>query len=412
MTGERTGPHTTPAQQPGRWRAALLLAALLTGLPAGSAQTPPGAGSAAAQTRDAQDFPRRDYQGRASNTKASREKISAQEQTALDALYTRLRPATLRIEDCPTPGVAAGSCAEPDGVGTAFLISADGLALTAYHVVEGASNLVAVTADRKRYPLNVVGFDAQNDVALLRVQVPAGTPFFPLAGAAPSVRDPALVIGNGDGRFLRSKTGRLLALDTAAEQADFPSGTLKLTAELIPGDSGGPVINARGEVVGVVSYISVQGSSRRITSYAVPVTSGSALLADLRRGVQRDVPVIGVSLPPALAELSEDEFREVNRQLRLGLGTTAGAFFTTVAPGSPAAQAGLKATRIASNGGAGTPGDVVTAVNGKRIFNFSDFQFAVRAFRPGDTVTLTVVREGAQRTVKLVLVGRQEVRNG
>ncbi|MFC4640433.1 S1C family serine protease [Deinococcus hohokamensis] len=334
--------------------------------------------------------------------------ITAPERRTLQNLFAKVRPATLRIEDCPP-----NNCADPDGVGTAFLISADGLALTAYHVVFGSKNLSAVTLNKARYAVEVVGFDDQHDLALLRVKVPQGTPFLPLAASLPKIGDAALAVGNGNGAFLQPKTGRLTALDADAGRADFPPGTLELTAPLVPGDSGGPIINAQGQVTGVVSYITVTGKDEHITSYAVPVTTTAPLLAELRSGVKREAPVIGISLVgdySLLSELPAEDFKEANEVLELDLGDTPGAFFNAVSPNSPAARAGLQALRYDQQGRK-VAGDIVTAVNGKRIFNFNQFQYAVRAFRPGDTITLTVLRGTQTLSVKLTLTGRSQVRN-
>lgn len=343
--------------------------------------------------------------------------LSASETASLRALYQKLRPATLRIEDCPV-----NDCTEPDGVGTAFLIG-DGYALTAYHVVFAAKRLSAVTLDKKRYTVQVIGYDDQADLALLKVNVPAGTPSMPLASARPAVGDPALAIGNGGGAFLTPKTGRLTGLDSDAGRADFPPGTLELNAQLIPGDSGGPIINARGEVMGVVSYISVGGSRRgigapsagagNITAYAVPVTRTSQTLADLRKGVKRDAPVIGIGLDTRLDfafALPAENFKEFSDAFDLDLGDTPGAFFTSVSSNSPAARAGLRPLAFDQNGKR-TSGDIVTAVNGRPIANFSDFQYAVRRYQPGQTVTLTVLRDGKKIEVKLTLAPRAQIRN-
>ena len=334
--------------------------------------------------------------------------------SAEGALFTKARPSTLRILQCPV-----NNCVEPDGIGTAFLIGDDGLALTAYHVIFQAKALSAQTADRKRYAVEVVGYDDQNDIALLRVNVPKGTPYLPVAAASPKVGDPVLAIGNGGGSFLTPKTGRLTALDTPSDRADFPSGTLELTAPLIPGDSGGPILNAKGEVTGVVSYISVKPSNvedlsadPEITAYAVPVTAGAQRLADLKKGVKREAPVIGVGIDGNLALLTalpERLFAEANEKLGLGLGSVAGAFFTSVSENGPAARAGLRPVRYNTDGKV-TQGDLVTAIDGKRVVNFSDFQRLVRTnYQPGDTVTLKVLRAGKTIDVKMTLIGRSTV---
>lgn len=339
--------------------------------------------------------------------------LSGKEKDALSAIFTKARPATLRIEQCPVK-----NCGEPDGIGTGVLISPDGLALTAYHVIFQAKSLRAVTVDKKRYAVEVVGYDDQQDLALIRVKVPAGTPYLPLSQKAPEIADPVLAIGNGGGQFLRSKTGRLLALNSQAGRADFPPGTLKLSAALIPGDSGGPILNTLGEVTGIVSFIRADTSGDEvteadITAYAVPVTAADPRIAALKKGVKKDAPVIGVSLGGnfgLLSALPEKYFAEANKQLNLQLGTTPGAFFTGISPNSPADKAGLQALAYDRNDRL-IRGDLVTAVNGKRVVNFSEFQYVVRTYAPGDTVNLSVIRAGKTLNLQLTLVGRNTISN-
>ncbi|MFC6661176.1 S1C family serine protease [Deinococcus multiflagellatus] len=374
--------------------------ALLSGLlSAGSAQqTAPAQSPTSAPPQSVQD-----RRVRSGTTAAA---LTAQEQATLQALVAKVRPATVRVEQCPTP-----ACSRTNGVGTGVLISPDGLVLTAYHVIQGATVLSVQTEDRTRYVAQVVGYNDQDDLALLRVSVPAGTPYLRLAAARPAVGDIALAIGNGNGAFLKTKVGRLTGLDSDAGRADFPPGTLELNAPLIPGDSGGPVVNARGELTGIVSYISVSPQSRQPQSYAVPVTATDPRLAQLKAGAKLDAPVIGIGLGGPFSDLfflPAEGFRKLAPLLKLG--DTPGAFFTSVSPGSPAAQAGLRPLVLNADAER-ISGDIVTAVNGKRIVNFSEFQFAVRAYKPGDTITLSVLRDGKPLEVKLTLAGRSTIRN-
>lgn len=360
----------------------------------------PSAGPAAAQTAAPQPSSRA-----VQNAPAAPRALSSAETAALRALYQKLRPSTLRLEDCDPK-----NCSDPGGVGTGFLIG-DGYALTAYHVVLGSKTLSAQTLDKKRYAVTVVGYDDQADLALLRVNVPATTPFLPLAAKGPTIGEALLGIGNGGGTFLTFKTGRLTGLNSDAGRADFPPGTMEMTAPLVPGDSGGPVINTRGEVVGVVSYIRLSPDDNDITSFAVPVTQGDPRLAEFRRGVKRDAPVIGISLRPELSivtALPAENFAEFSKRFALDLGSTPGAFFTSVVPDSPAARAGLQPLNYDASGKR-VSGDIVTAVNGERVTNFSDFQYAVRRRKPGETVTLTVLRGGKSLQIKLTLAPRTQI---
>lgn len=317
----------------------------------------------------------------------------------LQKVYQQVRPAVLRIEDCPDT-----ACADPDGVGTAFVIGKDGLALTAYHVVFDSKNPTAVTLDKRRYAVSVVGYDDQSDLALIRVKFPGPAQALNLAGQAPRVGDSVFAIGNGGGAFLRPRAGKLLKLDVASAQADFPSGTLQLSAQLIPGDSGGPIFNARGEVEGVVSYITADDTGSRILSYAVPVTAGSALLKDLKAGLKRDAPVVGLTLPDVDTSLFP----------KIGLGPKPGVVFSEVQPGSPADRAGLRPLVLVKE--PATPddyptyqGDVITAVNGKAVNSPNAFMALIRSYKVGDSVTLSVQRGQQALSLKLTLASRAEV---
>ncbi|BDP43319.1 serine protease (plasmid) [Deinococcus aetherius] len=289
--------------------------------------------------------------------------------------------------------------------------------VSAYHVIFGAKNLSALTLDKKRYPVEVVGYDDRADLALLHVNLPASLPSLPLATVRPTVGELTLTIGNGNGEFLQAKTGRVTTLETTSGRPDFPASVMQLDTQILPGDGGGPIITARGEVVGVVSFLAVSGGqSRRVTAYAVPLMQNDARLAELRRGVKRDAPSSGVDLkllPPLATEayaLPAEKFVEFSQRSKLDLGTTPGAFFTQVAPGSPAARAGLQPLQF-DRKGKRTAGDIVTAVNGQRVVNFSDFLSAVYRYQPGEVITLTVLRAGRPLEVKLTLVARAQAGN-
>ncbi|GGR01696.1 S1C family serine protease [Deinococcus ruber] len=335
----------------------------------------------------------------------------------LSAVFQKNRAAALRIEDCPSKAEDP-TCADPNGIGSGVLISSGGEVLTAYHVVYGSTRLEAVTLDKKRYPLTVVGFDDQHDLALLKINI-AGAPFVPISSQPPRVGQAALAIGNAGGQFLKAKSGKLLALDAEAGLASFPPGTLKLDAPLAPGDSGGPVLNAQGQLIGITSYIRYQpadsassGSKSeasqataslddlQLTSYAVPVTEGSALLAQLRGGLKREAPVVGLG-----ADGLPEDGLPIQFFHDLGLGNTIGFAFTSVVRGGPADLAGLRplghVTYDANNVPNHATGDVITAVEGKPVTSFLDFLSAIRAHQVGEKVTLTVVRDGGATPLKI-----------
>ncbi len=297
-------------------------------------------------------------------------------------LFNEVRPASVQIEQLGTDGSG--------GLGSGFFISDTGLLLTAYHVVDGARVIRVRTVSDKVFQANVVGFDNAADVALLQIQTRGKVPFLPLAVRLPRVGENVLAVGNSRGDFLQPRRGRLLALNAEAGRADFPEGTLEMSAPLAPGDSGGPILNTAGQAVGVVSYVRVDGDGNTLSSYAVPVTSGEGLIAELKSGLKRDVPAIGLY------------FDSVHD----GATTPPGGVIGGVVQGSPAARAGLIGlTRDADQNVKGF-GDVIVSVDGVRTRSADDAIYEIRRRQIGQTVTLTVDRNGVRRAVRLPLVAK------
>ena len=250
-----------------------------------------------------------------------------------------------------------------------------------------------------------------------------------------------LSIGNSGGDFLAGRQGYVTRLNVSASRADFAPNTIEFDSKLAPGDSGGPVINGKGKVVGVVSYISyipqdiVERSERFVpealreilepifpkpyAAYAVPVLKDSKILNSLLAGFERDVPVIGIygdNYSPKV--FSED------------LGPLAGALVDRVSNFGPAAKAGLKSCqlrpgqRIVNRKGclAYLPSernlledytidhaDVIIALNGKRTKSFSDLLATVRTHQIGEIITLTVQRDSELVEIELTLGAQAEV---
>lgn len=341
--------------------------------------------------------------------------------------YELARPAALRIEArCAT--VFRGG---PLGVGSGFFVSAGGDVLTAYHVVESSAaascpvRYVGSSPDGSEVPLELVGFDAYFDLAWLRADVDREVPFIPLAERAPKPGTEVVAIGNSRGSFLEPRAGRVTRLGVQANRADFADDTIELTAALAPGDSGGPVVNAAGEAVGVVSFISYTPGALRsdayvppflrglglpgdYASYAVPVLRNSDLLTAIRDGERRDVPVIGFSWRPGYDyQPSASEWR---------FGSRPGPVVVQVEPGGPADAAGLRGYSerpvYDANGdlvGVDRKADVIVSVDGVATPTFYDLMEIVRRKAIGETVDLVVQRGRATLRLELTLGAKREV---
>jgi serine protease Do len=350
-------------------------------------------------------------------------------------VYQSARRATVRIES-RCSGHAFDS--SPIDIGSGFFVSPEGRLLTAYHVVRrqalsGRSRClleyVAVDWQQREYPLELVGFDAYLDLALLQARVREPVPFLSLTGTPPKVGSRVLAIGNSRGEFLADRVGAITRLGVRAGRPDFASGTIELTAALAPGDSGGPVIGEDGEALGVVSYISFQpailsaegdvspwrflgnGNVPEFASYAVPALEGSEVVSALESGGRRDTPVIGFEVA------FEYDPRDGRGQ---PLGRRAGVVVGRVQAGGPGAAAGLRSMResVRLNGGGRSPGagtagrisaDVIVAVDGKATPTFERLLEAVREKSVGDRVILSVQRGEKSAQLSLELAAYREV---
>lgn len=344
----------------------------------------------------------------------------------LAAAYRSVRAASLRIE--ARCGSRYGN--EPIGIGTGFFIRADGLVLTAYHVVDATQqgapcpvHYVAVGPERLEYPLTMVGFDAYHDLAVLQAAAHRSVPAVPLAAKLPRPGTAVVAVGNSRDQFLQPRAGEVTRLGVHAGRPDFADDTIELTTSLAPGDSGGPVVDAAGHAVGVVSYISfdpgAMTSARYVppflrgvqlpqgyASYAVPV-GGSDLVARLEAGERRDVPVVGFTWRPG--------FDYDPRSHGAYLGPRPGVIVWQVQPGGPADQAGLRdyaEERIVASDGQVTSrprADVITALDGVPTPTFYDLLALVRKRSIGETVTLTVERGNATLRLPLRLGAERAV---
>lgn len=348
----------------------------------------------------------------------------------LASAYEEARAATVKVES-RCGGATLGR--SPIDVGSGFFVSPQGHLLTAYHVIRRQTmgslsrcriEYLAVTEDEREYPLELLGFDAYRDLALLAADVPGPVPYLELASSPPSAGSEVVAIGNSRGEFLGDRAGTVTRLGVSAVQPEFASGTIELTAAVAPGDSGGPVVGVDGRALGVVSYISFEpsvltadgeslltGLFRRVdvpqfASYAVPVASGSDAMAALYAGERRDIPVIGFQMA----------FEYDPGDPGPAMGSSPGVVVGRVQPGGPAERAGLRSLRertLRNDAGetvaVEAEGDVIVSVDGKPTASFRRLLEAVRDKEVGDEVTLVVQRESSTVEVELELAGYRQI---
>jgi len=294
------------------------------------------------------------------------------------------------------------------GLGTGFVVSRSGEVATNAHVVsdgEGAAlrradEVYVQFEDGNQVPAKVVGLDPNADVALLRVE-PRGLHLrvLPLGSSrALQVGAPVAAIGSPFGEPQSLSVGVISATDrsiTSLTGFDI-AGAIQTDAAINHGNSGGPLVDARGEVVGINSQIRSTGGGGEGVGFAVPVDTVKRSLAQLRRDGRAAYPYVGIVSVPVYPQLGR----------RFGLGASHGAWIQDAVSGGPAARAGLRggsgSTRFQAQRFA-TGGDVVVAVAGHAIRTPDDVATVLAARRPGQRVRVDYVRGGSRRSVEIEL---------
>jgi serine protease Do len=305
------------------------------------------------------------------------------------------------------------------GSGSGFVIDNTGLILTNNHVVTLDSNNVGQLKvqfhnDPKTYPAKVVGRSPAFDVALIKVDAP-GREFQPMKlGNSDEVKvgQKAIAMGNPFGLQFTVTEGIISATGRQFEGSDnLATNVLQTDAAVNPGNSGGPLLNSNGEVVGINTAIISPGTQFSGTgqfagiAFAVPINLVKGLLNDLKAGKVIDEAALVASRPRLGVTIAGMERypEQVKDQYDL---PEAGVMVTDVEAGAPAAQAGLKApSKFANISGQRVPveGDVITAINGQPLQTEDDLRRRIFASKPGDTVKLTVERAGKSRDVDVEL---------
>ena len=258
------------------------------------------------------------------------------------------------------------------GAGSGFVISADGYVVTNNHVVEKASQIEVVMQDGERYTAEVKGLDPKTDLALLKVDADRALPFVEL-GDSDSARVGEWVVAVGNPFGL---DGTVTVGVVSARGRDINSGPyddyLQIDAPINRGNSGGPLFNNRGQVIGVNSMIySPTGGSVGI-GFAIPSNMVREIVAELETHGKVSRGWLGVRIQPLTEEIAES----------LGLEETSGALVAGIEPGSPAESAGVK------------PGDVIVGLNGEVLEEYRDLPRLVAATDAGNESTLQIKRQG------------------
>jgi 2-alkenal reductase len=321
--------------------------------------------------------------------------VYTEEELLID-LYERVSPSVVHI------AASTGAPGE-GGTGTGWVLDTEGHIVTNNHVVEGADRIAVRFADGEIVEAELLGADADSDLAVLQVDVPADWLQPVVLGDSDKLRvgQMAIAIGNPFGFEQTMTTGIVSALGRSVRQESGFSlpQLIQTDAAINPGNSGGPLLDSRGRVIGVTTLIYSRSGSNSGVGFAVPVNTVRRVVPSLIKGGSYADPWVGIqglSIDPLVAE-------------QLSLPVDRGALVQRVVPGGPADLAGLQATDPDLSIDDVDPaklGDVIVAIDGEPVRGMDDLILYLSDKRVGQKVKLTVVRDGAEQVVTLTLQER------
>ncbi|GGE72161.1 DegQ family serine endoprotease [Massilia psychrophila] len=269
------------------------------------------------------------------------------------------------------------------GVGSGFITSSDGFVLTNAHVVEGADEVTVTLTDRREFKARVLGSDKRSDVAVLKVDA-VNLPFLK-TGNSSRIRVGEWVIAIGSPFNLENSVSAGIISAKARDTGDYLP-LIQTDVAVNPGNSGGPLINMQGEVVGINSQIATLSGGYNGISFAVPIDEAIRVADQLRKTGKVTRGRLGVQIGDVSKDVAES----------LGLGKERGAEVSLVEPGGPAEKAGIKV------------GDIILKFNGTVIERSADLPRLVGATPIGSRAAVTVWRRGAQQDITVGIAALEE----
>jgi serine protease Do len=267
----------------------------------------------------------------------------------------------------------------PRGVGSGFLISADGYILTNAHVVDGASDVYVTLRDKREFKAKVIGSDTRTDVALLKVDA-SNLPALTL-GDSDKIRAGEWVLAIGSPFGLENTVTAGIISAKSRDTGDYLP-LIQTDVAVNPGNSGGPLINMQGEVIGINSQIYSRSGGFMGISFAVPIDEALRVSEQLKSTGKVVRGRMGVQIGEVTKDVAES----------LGLSKAQGALVQRVEEGGPAEKAGIEA------------GDIIVKLNGVTINKASDLPRMVGNIKPGSRATVTVWRKGKERDITATIV--------
>ena len=286
-----------------------------------------------------------------------------------------------------------GQDSTSSAAGTGIIISGDGYILTNKHVIDGANKVSVILYDGTTYSdVSIITTDPLNDVAFLKIKDVSDLKSATLGDSKTiNVGQQVIAIGNALGQYqntvtsgIISGTGRSVTASDGYSSSETLTDMIQTDASINAGNSGGPLVNAAGEVIGINTAVSADGEN---IGFAIPISSVKGMLNSILETGSAKRAYLGLYY----VNITPDIAAEYELPVNAGAYVYSNSKYTAIAKDGPAAKAGIKEK------------DIITAVNGTKVGIAGSVSSLIGEFKPGDTVQLTILREGKQTTVNITL---------
>ena len=264
------------------------------------------------------------------------------------------------------------------GVGSGFILSADGFVMTNAHVVDGADEVLVTLTDKREFKARIVGADRRTDIAVVKLEA-TGLPFVKI-GDSDRLKVGEWVVAIGSPFGLENTVTAGIVSAKQRDTGDYLP-FIQTDVAINPGNSGGPLLNLKGEVVGINSQIFSRSGGYMGIAFAIPIADAMRVSDQLRTSGRVIRGRIGVQIAPVTKEVAES----------IGLGKPAGALVQNAEAGGPADKAGIEA------------GDIITKVDGKLVEKSGDLPRMIGNTKPGTKTTLQVFRRGSTKDITVTV---------
>ena len=322
--------------------------------------------------------------------------LDAEEQLNV-SVYKKALPSVVNITSTAMAFDFFYGAVPQQGMGSGFVIDGEGHILTNFHVVQNARQLEVTTSDKKKYKAQIVGTDPAHDLAV--IQIPTKSALQAQIGDSKNliVGQKVFAIGNPFGLSGTMTQGIISSIRSVRGPRGFIDEAIQTDAAVNPGNSGGPLLNSRGEVIGINSMILTGGVEQSAgIGFAIPINTAKSVLDDLVHLGHARYPTLGVRTIPIGPDLAD----------QMGLSADSGLLIVQVVQGSAAEHAGLRGgTERAYLGNMPimVGGDLLVAIDGQAIEDQQELSHVMQNHRAGDTVTVTIYRGKKKMDIKVTL---------